>query len=73
MHEANNILNRSLSSCYSRHQFRLSYYPHRIIDFKKLLTDVFSKESTLQTYADFEPEEGVENPGYYIHLMHKKE
>lgn len=53
-------------------QFRLSYYPHLLEKFNKLLEDVFGPDASHKVLADFEPLEKNKNPAYYIHILQKK-
>lgn len=54
-------------------QFRLSYYPHRLDEFTKLLKDVFGETARHEVYADFHPLDQEDNPAFYIHVIEKKE
>jgi len=52
-------------------KFRLSYYPHLLKNFNKLVTDVFGEDASHVVLGDFKPIEGPEkedNPSYYIHI-----
>jgi len=53
-------------------KFRLSYYPHLLEGFNKLVTKVFGDDAIHTILADFEPFDAVENPAYYIHICQKK-
>ncbi|KAK2191872.1 hypothetical protein NP493_44g13056 [Ridgeia piscesae] len=53
------------------HQFRLSYYPHRLAEFSELLKGVFRNEGKHSVFADFQPLGSVERPAYYIHVVEK--
>lgn len=53
-------------------KFRLSYYPHLLKKFNKLLGDVFGADANHKVLADFEPLDKNENPAYYIHVIQKK-
>jgi len=50
--------------------FRLSYYPHRLGEFKGILHEIFS-ECKHTVFADFKPMEDIANPAFYIHLVEK--
>jgi len=52
-------------------KFRLSYYPHLLENFNKLITKVFGEDSKHTILADFEPLDAVDNPAYYIHVCQK--
>ncbi|XP_067131365.1 glycine N-methyltransferase [Centruroides vittatus] len=53
--------------------FRLSYYPHRLESFKKLLKNVFGQDCKHWVYADFQPLDKIDNPAFYIHIVKKDE
>jgi len=55
----------------SMNHFRLSYYPHRVKQFKNLLKRSFGSLSEHQLYADFKPAGEVPNPAFYIHIIEK--
>ncbi len=52
-------------------QFRLSYYPHRLHDFTRLLMSVFGEDAKHSVYADFKPPEQEPDPAFYIHVIEK--
>lgn len=54
-------------------QFRLSYYPHRLDDFKNILKDVFGKASRHEIFGDFKPvdDSSNSNPAFYVHVIEK--
>ena len=35
------------------------------------MREIFPADADIKTYADFEPEGAVENPGYYVHVVKK--
>lgn len=53
--------------------FRLSYYPHRLEPFKKLLKEAFDDRCTITVYGDFKPLDEISEkpPAFYIHLVKK--
>jgi len=53
-------------------EFRLSYYPHRLEVFKKMLHDVFGTTTKHTIYGDFKELNEIETPGFYIHLIEKR-
>jgi len=53
--------------------FRLSYYPHKLEPFTKLLKEVFGEQSAHQVYGDFKSLDQVEDPAFYIHFIQKGE
>jgi len=52
-------------------QFRLSYFPHRVEDFSKLLKECFGAGVKHSVYGDFKPLGEIEEPGFYIHVVQK--
>jgi glycine N-methyltransferase len=52
-------------------KFRLSYYPHRVENFKNILRKVFGPSAELNTLGDWQPLDGKETPAYYIHIIKK--
>jgi len=55
----------------SMNHFRLSYYPHRVKQFTKLLKRSFGSLAEHQLYADFKPAAEEPNPAFYIHIIEK--
>lgn len=53
-------------------EFRLSYYPHLLDDFTKLLDKTFKSHEKHIIYGDFKPFNKNEDPGFFIHLLQKK-
>ena len=51
--------------------FRLTYYPHRLIDFQNLILDIFGNHAEHEVYADFKPLTFEPNPAFYIHVIEK--
>jgi len=52
--------------------WRLSYYPHLVENFNKIITDVFGKEAKHTLLGDFRPVgKDNTNPSYYIHICQK--
>ena len=54
-------------------KFRLSYYPHLLEKFNKLITGVFGEKASHTILADFEPLQKDSNPSYYVHICEKVE
>lgn len=52
-------------------KFRLSYYPHRLADFTKILREVFGADAELRTLGDFKELNDAETPAYFIHVVRK--
>ncbi|XP_049841426.1 glycine N-methyltransferase isoform X1 [Schistocerca gregaria] len=52
-------------------RFRLSYYPHRLEVFKRMLQDVFGAKSEHTLYGDFKQLHEIDNPAFYIHVVQK--
>lgn len=55
--------------CFS--QFRLSYYPHRLEVFDKMLREAFGQHSGYQIYGDFKQLNEIDTPDFYIHVVEK--
>ncbi|XP_065062469.1 glycine N-methyltransferase-like [Rhopilema esculentum] len=55
----------------SSNKFRLSYYPHLLQNFNKLLELVFGKDAKHTILGDFQPLESTDNPAYYVHIIQK--
>ena len=53
-------------------KFQLTYHPHRLIEFRKLLSSVFGTGSSYETYGDFEALDVVDCPAYYVHIVKKQ-
>lgn len=53
-------------------EFRLSYYPHKLIIFRDMLTEIFSHRAKHTIYGDFKPLNQIEDPGFYIHVLEKQ-
>jgi glycine N-methyltransferase len=53
------------------HRFRLSYYPHRLVQFTALLKDVFGSEAPHQVFGDFKALGEIDIPAYYIHIIQR--
>jgi glycine N-methyltransferase len=51
--------------------FRLSYYPHRLAGFKRLLKRTFGSCAEHCVFADFKPLSEEPNPAFYIHVIEK--
>ncbi|XP_014208981.1 glycine N-methyltransferase [Copidosoma floridanum] len=54
-------------------EFRLSYHPHMLQDFKKLLDNVIPHQTKHEIYGDFRPLDQIQDPGYYVHVIQKKQ
>ncbi|XP_058797573.1 glycine N-methyltransferase-like [Phymastichus coffea] len=52
-------------------EFRLSYYPHKLNDFTRIVDEAFHGKAKHTIYADFKPLDEAEDPGFYIHVMEK--
>ena len=55
--------------CFS--EFTLTYYPHRVASFRGLLEEAFDHRATVTTLGDFQPLELVQDPAFFIHVVHK--
>jgi len=55
----------------SMNHFRLSYYPHRVKQFTRLLKQSFGSLAEHTLFADFKPASEVVNPAFYIHVIEK--
>jgi len=51
--------------------FRLSYYPHKVMEFKNLLKMVFGPRAKHSLYADFQDPNKVRDPSFFIHVIEK--
>lgn len=51
--------------------FRLSYHPHRLVDFTQILDDVFGKGAPHEVYGDFKPLTNDYTPAFFIHILKK--
>ncbi|KAG5874229.1 hypothetical protein JTB14_012842 [Gonioctena quinquepunctata] len=54
-------------------EFRLSYYPHRLEIFQKMLKKTFSENSDFGIYGDFKHLDEVDVPDFYIHVIEKSQ
>ncbi|XP_044749479.1 glycine N-methyltransferase [Coccinella septempunctata] len=52
-------------------EFRLSYYPHRLKVFNKMLLSAFGEDAYHEIYGDFKSLNEIENPAFYIHFIEK--
>lgn len=52
-------------------EFRLSYYPHQLEVFKKILKDIFGHTRDHEIYGDFKEIGDNDNPAFYIHIIEK--
>lgn len=52
-------------------EFRLSYYPHKLEVFRKMLQDIFGPASKHQIYGDFKELNEIQTPGFYVHVIEK--
>lgn len=55
----------------STHHFRLSYYPHQLAEFSRILKDVFGDHMKHDIYGDFQPLGKLQHPAYYVHAIEK--
>ncbi|GAB6021761.1 hypothetical protein CHUAL_004339 [Chamberlinius hualienensis] len=53
-------------------RFRLSFYPHQLEPFTKLLDEVFGSSSRHDIYGDFKVISQENPPAFYIHIIEKK-
>lgn len=56
---------------YRAHHFRLSYYPHQLDEFTRLLREIAGPKAVHTIYGDFKPLGEVVTPAYYIHVVEK--
>ena len=56
---------------FSFSDFRLSYYPHLLAKFNKIIAKVFGGNAKHKILGDFEPLGAIDNPSYYIHICQK--
>ncbi|XP_015523799.1 glycine N-methyltransferase [Neodiprion pinetum] len=54
-------------------EFRLSYYPHRLSIFRDMLNEAFHYTAKHTIYGDFKPLDQIKNPGFYIHVLQKRD
>ncbi|XP_067616030.1 glycine N-methyltransferase isoform X2 [Eurosta solidaginis] len=52
--------------------FRLSYYPHSLQNFIKILKETFGEKSNHKLYGDFKEIHSGCKPAFYIHVMEKQ-
>lgn len=52
-------------------EFRLSYYPHKLHVFSRILGECFSYRMKHSIYGDFKPLNEHSNPAFYIHVVEK--
>lgn len=55
----------------SAESFRLSYYPHRLDEFKGLLKEAFGEACKHTVFGDFKQLDEISDPAFYIHLVEK--
>lgn len=53
-------------------EFRLSYYPHRLVSFKDMLKEAFNAKDDHQIFGDFQKLTEIAVPNFYIHVVEKK-
>ncbi|XP_043234564.1 glycine N-methyltransferase-like [Amphibalanus amphitrite] len=63
----------AISANQKDNEFTLTYYPHRVASFRALLEEAFDHRATVTTLGDFQPLEHVQDPAFYIHVVHKSE
>merc|ERR1719273_1138912 len=51
--------------------FRLSYYPHRLDAFTRLLKSVFGQDAPHTVYGDFKTLKEEPDPAFFIHIIEK--
>lgn len=54
-----------------RSEFTLSYYPHRMNDFKQLLNEAFNGQASIETFGDFKPLGELSDPAFFIHICRR--
>jgi glycine N-methyltransferase len=54
-----------------KNEFRLSYYPHTLSVFTKILNEAFGSAKHHEIYADFKPLVEVKTPAFYVHVIEK--
>lgn len=52
-------------------EFKLSYYPHQLEVFKKILKEIFGHGSHHEIFGDFKKILANDNPAFYIHIIEK--
>ncbi|XP_037072019.1 glycine N-methyltransferase-like [Pollicipes pollicipes] len=52
-------------------EFTLSYYPHRMADFRGLLDEAFQGQASIETLGDFKPLGEIDDPAFFIHVVRK--
>lgn len=52
-------------------EFRLSYYPHKLNTFSKILAECFGCRMNHQIFGDFKQLNEYLNPAFYIHVVEK--
>lgn len=65
------MCNAFVLSSSTKESFRLSYYPHRLDEFKGLLKEAFGDLCKHTVFGDFKPLEEIPEPAFYIHLVEK--
>ncbi|KAG0722982.1 Glycine N-methyltransferase [Chionoecetes opilio] len=55
----------------AKSNFRLSYFPHRVARFSKLLQEAFGEGAKQSVYGDFKTVGEVKDPAFYIHVVMK--
>jgi len=53
-------------------KFQLTYHPHRLVEFRKLLSSVFGSGASHEVLGDFESLEATTCPAYYVHIVQKQ-
>ena len=52
-------------------EFRLSYYPHKLEIFKKMLKEIFGEKAKHNIFGDFKSLDVEPTPAFYIHVLEK--
>jgi len=52
-------------------EFTLTYYPHRLQDFRSLLLEAFQGQASIETLGDFQPLGQLADPAFFIHVVRK--
>ncbi|XP_017786181.1 PREDICTED: glycine N-methyltransferase isoform X2 [Nicrophorus vespilloides] len=53
-------------------EFRLSYYPHMLEVFKRMLKEAFNTKQDYKIFGDFKHLNEIDIPNFYIHVVEKK-
>lgn len=56
---------------HEKSEFRLSYYPHKLEVFKRMLGSVFGENAKHNIFGDFKSLDVEPVPAFYIHMVEK--